>query len=466
MPVPANVIEMLESNKIAYQLRASHARICHSRLALEATANVTEDSCLVKSLVLCDHQGRVQVLLPANRMLDLASIETQFGRALERLPQPEMNSLLGDQDVIAVPAIPSWQGMTTLVDASLLSHPVLWLETGDHSQLLEVQQADFQSIIRSACVGQLSVVAPRVPTNAEADKQQISHSIKTFTQLRIKQRLEETLELPPLPDTAQKIIRLRANPDADISDLSNIVELDSSLAAQVVSWASSPYYSAPGKIRSIHDAIVRVLGFDMVLNLALGLALGKSFNAQAMSSAQLKDYWRNAVCVAATVEGLVTSIAREHRPSFGMAYLSGLLYNFGQFILAEVFPPYYNNVRRHCDVNPHLPEASIEQQLIGVSSCQITAWLMKTWTMPEEVLVAIRHQNNPAYKGDHDIYPKLVYVAKQLLANHGFGGRCYRELPANLLDELRLDRETADVTVSNILESADDLHAIADLIQN
>ncbi|MGB0439456.1 MAG: hypothetical protein ACPGFC_05040, partial [Paracoccaceae bacterium] len=26
---------------------------------------------------------------------------------------------------------------------------------------------------------------------------------------------------------------------------------------------------------SIHDAIVRVLGFDMVLNLALGLALGK-----------------------------------------------------------------------------------------------------------------------------------------------------------------------------------------------
>ena len=49
-------------------------------------------------------------------------------------------------------------------------------------------------------------------------------------------------------------------------------------AAQVVSWAASPYYAAPGKIKSVHDAIVRVLGFDLVLNLALGLALGRSLS--------------------------------------------------------------------------------------------------------------------------------------------------------------------------------------------
>ncbi|MDZ7922570.1 MAG: hypothetical protein U5M23_00620 [Marinagarivorans sp.] len=47
---------------------------------------------------------------------------------------------------------------------------------------------------------------------------QISASVQRFFQLRIKPRLEDTLELPPLPETARKIIKLRANPDADISD--------------------------------------------------------------------------------------------------------------------------------------------------------------------------------------------------------------------------------------------------------
>ena len=43
------------------------------------------------------------------------------------------------------------------------------------------------------------------------------------------------------------------------ADLADVVETDPSLAAQVVSWAASPYYAAPGKIRSVEDAIGRVL---------------------------------------------------------------------------------------------------------------------------------------------------------------------------------------------------------------
>lgn len=463
MPVPASVIEILETNNIAYQLKASHNRIANARQALTATS---AEPCQVTSLVLQDAQGTLQVLLPADHMLDLAAIKSQFGRNLESLPLADLNVLLRQQNIKAVPAVPEWQGMTTLVDSSLLRHPTLWLETGDSEQMLELKLSDFQSIIKSAVIGELAIPAPRVPDSVEMDKEQIVHSIKNFTQLRIKQRLEDTLELPPLPETARRIIKLRADPEADISDLSNIVELDPSLAAQVVSWASSPYYSAPGKIKSVHDAIVRVLGFDMVLNLALGLALGKSLDTKVMTAKHMKSYWQNAVCVAATVEGLVTSIAREHRPGFGMAYLSGLLNNFGTLVLAEVFPPYFANVVRHFDVNPHIPRASVEQHLLDVSSCQIAAWLMEIWSMPGEVVAAIRHQNNPHYQGEFSAYPKLIFVARQLLANKGFSNGTYQEIPDTLFEELHLDRETAEITVENILESADDLEAIADKIQN
>lgn len=464
MPVPASVIEFLEVHNIAYQLKASQARIATTRAALSAA---TPDTCLVKALILQDDYGKLQVLLPADHLLDLNAIKTQFGRKLRAVPQAEINAMLERDQVQCIPALPEWQGLPTLIDAGLLRHKHLWLDTGEGSgdQMLELKLSDFQSIIKTATVGELAVPAPLLPDSAEMDQEQILHSLKNFTKLRIKQRLEDTLELPPLPETAQRIIKLRANPEADISDLSNIVELDPPLAAQVVSWASSPYYSAPGKIKSVHDAIVRVLGFDMVLNLSLGLALGRTMNTQVISPAQIRDYWEMAVCTAATVEGLVTNIAREHRPGFGLSYLSGLLNNFGYLVLAEVFPPYFNNVSHHLDANPHLSGASVEQHLLGVSSCQIASWLLEAWNMPEEVVIALRHQHNPFYKGEHAAYPKLLYLARQLLINKGFGHGVNAPIPESIFEDLHLDRATANITVDNILESAEDLDAIAAKIQ-
>lgn len=462
MPVPASIIEILETNNIAYQLKATKTQIAQAKSHLEPAK---PGACLVKSLLLQDAQGQLQILLPAEHMLNLSAIKSQFGRNLEPLPSDELSRMLEKEGLQVVPAIPEWRGFSTLVDATLLRQQTLLLDTGDSNELLELKLSDFQDIVKTANIGELSISAPRVPDSDEMDQEQILHSLKSFTELRIKKRLEETLELPPLPETAQRIIKLRADPDADISDLSTIVELDPSLAAQVVSWASSPYYSAPGKVKSVHDAIVRVLGFDMVLNLALGLALGKAMNNKAMNPQQIREYWYSAVCTAATVEGLVTSIPREQRPSFGMSYLSGLLNNFGQLVLAEVFPPYFANLTQHFEVNPHISQASIEQQLIGVSSCQITAWLMQSWNMPEEVVTAMRHQNNPNYSGENSAYSKLNFIARQLLANKGLGHGDYKEIDERLFIDLDLERETAEATVTNILESADDLRAISDKIQ-
>ncbi len=268
--------------------------------------------------------------------------------------------------------------------------------------------------------------------------------------------------MPPLPETAQRIIKLRADPNADISDLTNIVEIDPSLAAQVVSWAASPYYSAPGKIKSVHDAIVRVLGFDMVLNLALGLSLGKTLSMEAMSKREVDNYWRGAVYTAAAVEGLVTSIDRAHRPGFGMSYLSGLLNNFGHLVMAEIFPPYFESINRMAAANPHVPAAVIEQHIIGVTGNQIAAWLLDNWNMPTEVVTALRQKFNTTFDGEHQQYAKLTYVAQYLLANLGFGDSLGGEIPQHLFTDLHLDQETATVTVENILESGEDLDAIAE----
>lgn len=459
MTVPATILAMLQkSQNISYTL--TEAPPTNELLTTVPTNNL---KCLVKGLILKDSQNQqVQVLVPSNAIVDVDAMFRNFGRQFVGVPSDDVWKMINSKELNTVPGIPEWQSMPTYVDESLAKKETLILDSGDSQNLIQISNKDFKELVKTCNSGAFTVPAPELSNDKSDDKKHILNSVKKFTERRIRQRLEETIELPPLPETAQRIIKLRADPNADISDLTNIVEIDPSLSAQVVSWAASPYYSAPGKIKSVHDAIVRVLGFDMMLNLALGLALGKTLSMNALSKQDISDYWRNSVYVAAAVEGLVTSISREHRPSFGMAYLSGLLNNFGNLILAEIFPPYFDLLKRARSANPHLPSDRVESHLLGVSGNQIAGWLLESWSLPEEVVEALRFQNDTAYDGESVAYAKLIYVAKQLLANKGFGDILPADIPASVFESLHLDKDMALATIDNIFESGDDLDSIAE----
>lgn len=460
MPVPTSVESLLSKRNVHYQVSAvpldeQEKALWHDQYLRNMSA--------AKSVILQDADGRVQIIHSADTLLDLNAVNRQLGRELHAASPEEVQKFLLSHNLHSIPALPKLTGLLTLVDKRVLDRNELWADSGNEEQLLHFSREEFQQILEDAIVCDISVPLDGLEAEdtSTSDTDQILGAVRNFTQLRIKQRLEETLELPPLSDTAQRIIKLRVNPNADISDLAQIVETDPSLAAQVVSWAASPYYSAPGKIKSIHDAIVRVLGFDMVLNLALGLSLGRTMSIPKEGPRGALPYWQQSVYMAATIEGLVTAIPRDHRPSFGMAYLCGLLHNFGYLILAEVFPPYFHNYCQLADANPHTSHQAIERHLLGVTREQLAASLMSLWSMPEEVVVGLRHQNNPHYQGEYSQYAKLIFVAKRLLSQHNIGSGPKLSIPEQVYEDLHLDPEKALATVANIIESSDDLKHIA-----
>ncbi|WP_130931177.1 HDOD domain-containing protein, partial [Pseudomonas sp. Sample_24] len=285
------------------------------------------------------------------------------------------------------------------------------------------------------------------------DREEITQAVQAFTARRIQQRLEATIEIPPLAETAQKIIKLRVDPNATIDDITGVVETDPALAAQVVSWAASPYYASPGKIRSVEDAIVRVLGFDLVINLALGLALGKTLSLPKDRPQHSTPYWQQSIYTAAVIEGLTRAMPRAQRPEAGLTYLAGLLHNFGYLLLAHVFPPHFSLICRHLEVNPHLCHSYIEQHLLGISREQIGSWLMRYWDMPEELATALRFQHDPAYDGNYAEYPNLVCLAVRLLRSRGIGSGPDEDIPEALLERLGLSRDKANDVVSKVLEA-------------
>ncbi|MGA7800910.1 MAG: HDOD domain-containing protein [Gammaproteobacteria bacterium] len=286
----------------------------------------------------------------------------------------------------------------------------------------------------------------------------------------IQRRISQIYELPAMPDMAQQILTLRSNPDASARDLAKVVELDPSLSAQVVHYATSPFFGYRGTVDSIHDAIARVLGFDMVVNMTLGLATSKSFRNPIDGPLGLHAFWRHAVYSAALVQALASAMPREQRPKPGMAYLAGLLHNFGFLLLGHLFPPEFQLLNKLVAANPETPVTDLEKRVLGMGQArqcldmghaQVGGWLMEHWRMPEEITVTLKEHHNPDYAGDHANYPRLVLVATHLLKRYEIGDAPHGEIPTPVMDALGLQELQLEEIAERLVQDASHLDTMA-----
>ncbi len=410
----------------------------------------------VQAVLLDDAIGALMVLFPQSQLLDLNRLAELTGRRLTAVPQERLERMLGKHNLSLLPGLPALTSSPCLYEQSLLDQPLLLINSGEPGMLLEIRGEDFKSMLTQASAAHFGEPLSRIRPNLDRpgdDREEITQAVQAFTARRIQQRLEATIEIPPLAGSAQKIIKLRVDPNATIDDITGVVETDPALAAQVVSWAASPYYASPGKIRSVEDAIVRVLGFDLVINLALGLALGKTLSLPKDHPQQATPYWQQSIYTAAVIEGLTRAMPRAQRPEAGLTYLAGLLHNFGYLLLAHVFPPHFSLICRHQEVNPHLCHTYVEQHLLGISREQIGAWLMRHWDMPDELATALRFQHDPSYDGEFAEYANLVCLAVRLLRSRGVGSGPDTSIPDALLERLGLTRDKAEDAVSKVLDA-------------
>ena len=462
MAIPATVMKVLDDWHVPYSLTDDEEvfQLMQSNPPASYSAKVAN------VVFLKDGDGKVQVVIPGNRLLDLNMLAHEFGRQFTALSAEELQRLKNKFGLDEFPALPQVTGVDSLVDETLLEQPELFIVSGAEHEWLKVPTDDFRNLTSSSHIGSYTApLASEVHLNSQdQDLDDVHAAIRQFTPMRIKQRLEETLDLPPLPETARKIIDLRVDPNADTVSLAQAVELDPGMSAQVVSWARSPYYGVRGEIKTVEDAVLRVLGFDLVINLALGLALGRSLSVPKEGPHGYAPFWQQAVVTAALCGELVRMIPARQRPSQGLAYLCGLLHNFGFLVLGHVFPPQFSLVNRHIEANPHINRFYIERHLLGMTREQVSSCLMQQWRMPDELVTALRQQHNPKFDCEHKEYAQILYVATRSLRRHGFGDGPY-ELPEQyILDDLGITQEGVDELTANIMTKMDDLNELVSLL--
>ena len=420
-------------------------------------------TCVARAKVLKDNAGLVMAILPITHRLNLAALNHQLHRKLEAAAETDYRGIFADCAPGILPAIGEAYGFETVVDDSLLNQEYVYVASGNAGELIRLSGTDFQLLHSNAWYSHAFTQIAEKYVKSAAQKQKATAAQTTGdmeSSLNVRQRIERITKLPAMPSMAQKIIQLNANPYAHAEDLAKLIEKDPSLTAQIVRYAQSPLYGYKGNVASVRQAISRVLGYDMVMNIALGIAAARPFKIPTDGPLGLMAFWRHAIYSAALTQALCKMVPRERMPSPGTAYLAGLLHNFGFLLLGHLFPTEFEALNKAIEQEPDTPVVDLEQRLLGITHMEIGAWLMESWQMPQEIVVVQQAHHNPEYDGPFANYVRLVALADSLLKGQDMGDAASPEPPANILEVLGIGDNDLAKAVEQASESQEILDAM------
>lgn len=400
-----------------------------------------------------DEQGLLMVVYPASRELDFSSLRRSMGTQLKPFSDADtLRDIFDDCEADSLPAVAEPYGLRAIVDESLGELDTVYLDSGRPGWALRMSGDDFHLLhVNARHGGTLSQ-----PARAEKKNPSLGERRAWF-----KQRLRDVHALPPMPDMAVQLLKLRNNPKANVNELVDIIQLDPSLCAQLMRHAQSALYGYRGGIISVRDVITRVMGFDMVLSIAMGTALGRRLNMQQGGPLGTRNFWRHSVYSAALAEQLARAMPAQTRPPPGLAYLAGFLHNFGYLVLGHVFADEFAALNTAAAQRPDIPIRQLETQVLGVRHTELGAWLFKHWNLPEELIIAAGAHHDPNYRGAHAIYNQLVLVATRLLRSADIGDAETDEVPEHIYAQLGLEEDQAHMLLSALMEGRDDLNLMA-----
>lgn len=397
-----------------------------------------------------DALGKIQAIFPQESMLDVSVITRLSKRRLDPVLPSEYPQ--SSQSLL--------KNCVTYIDNALKYKEHIIIELTNKAPEV-IQGDDLQDLFEdsNSQFSNIAIPLTDIPTEIDDhlnDEGQMLEALGRFQSIHVRQKLEQTLELPPLPVSSQRILHLCTKKYTGTDELCKIINLDPSLSAQVVSWASSPFYGAPGEIQSVEDAIIRVLGFDMVMNLALGLSMGKVLENPTNGPKHYNDYWFNAVHYASLMYAITEKMPPDIRPRLGHAYLTGLLHNFGYLAINTVLPSHFVILARYLEANTHLQASIVEMQLLRLTSEQMGTWLLRHWSLPESICDGIRYSKKSQHFSKGGIIATMLNVCHKLING--------TPIPKGSLKILCVSQEELDAILAHINDTSDSLKRMAAII--
>jgi putative nucleotidyltransferase with HDIG domain len=217
-----------------------------------------------------------------------------------------------------------------------------------------------------------------------------------------------TEEVPTLPDVVHKILAITGDPRASTRALTEVIERDPALSANLLKLVNSAYFGYSRKVHAVHDAAVLV-GYSTIRGMALGtsvigtLKVGGGLNA--------RRFWSHSLACALATE----AVAREmDHPQQEMAFIAGLLHDVGILLMTLAFP-----------ARPWPPDGdgaledplSAEEAAFGLAHPAAGGAIARAWRFAPDLTRAIEEHHPDPLQGLEQVgaLARLVFLGEWMI---------------------------------------------------
>jgi Ala-tRNA(Pro) deacylase len=153
MAVAGTVRRVLEERGLSWE-RVPHPKT-YSTHGSAAAADLPVDH-IAKAVIVRDAQGYAVVVVPGDHWVKLDTLNEETGRQFQLAEEHDIDPLFPDCLPGAVPPLGPAYGLETFLDEALTSLAEVYLEAGDHEQLVRVSGDHFLALLQGVRRGRFS----------------------------------------------------------------------------------------------------------------------------------------------------------------------------------------------------------------------------------------------------------------------------------------------------------------------
>lgn len=195
-------------------------------------------------------------------------------------------------------------------------------------------------------------------------------------------KLDELPDLRPFPAIATKIMSAADDPRVGVTEITDLIACEPSIAVQVLKIANSPSFGFAREVRSINQAVV-VLGGRAVRDIVITVASSDLFNSEGPAVEARGELWNHSLACGVLAGVLAEATGKVDKAD---AFLAGVLHDVGKLLFYDLEPEAYTEFERE---QTSVSIIAAEEDAFGASHQDLGERCCDEWGLPNEVRDAV-----------------------------------------------------------------------------
>ena len=274
--------------------------------------------------------------------------------------------------------------------------------------------------------------------------------------------------LPTLPTIASEVVAAAQDPDSSVDQIGKVIEKDPPLTAKVLKVANSPMYGLRKEITSIRHALV-IMGLKEVENLVLSVSVFNTFPEEpGKASFDREAFWEHSMACSDIAKILAAKLGLRFD---GKEFVAGLVHDIGKILFDEYFHEEFSSVLERT-TKEDIPMIEAERAVLGVTHCEVGAFLANRWNIPPPIEEAIRFHHAIEEASIEPVLTAIIHLANVMAKVKGIGF-CHGSMVFSLEDDpawsilTEIKPELAELDIERFtFELDDEVEKVKELVRS